>query len=112
MKSLYRSCLTVNAGLAVALIAGCGGSQSPIGAPGAMPANRSTTFNFFLDQRDNRLYVSSPFAGGLRGDLGSGGKRPNIVVVLDYPTGKRLLTLRQKPGWCPAGVAVSPYLPL
>lgn len=65
---------------------------------------------FILDRRENRIYVSSPFEGSLRADSGSGGKRPNTVMELDYPSGKRLFTLRE-PSWFPAGVAVSPSAP-
>jgi len=65
---------------------------------------------FVLDRRENRIYVSSPFVGSFRADSGSGGKRPNTVVELDYPSGKRLFTLRDS-GWFPTGVAVSPSAP-
>jgi hypothetical protein len=34
MKSLGLSCYALTMGVAVALLAGCGGSQPPIGAPG------------------------------------------------------------------------------
>ena len=37
MKSLEVSSYTLAMGAAAALLAGCGGSQPPIGAPGAMP---------------------------------------------------------------------------
>ncbi|MGA8325402.1 MAG: hypothetical protein WB757_04900 [Candidatus Cybelea sp.] len=35
-------CYAVSVGAAVALLAGCGGSQPPIGAPAVMPQNRAT----------------------------------------------------------------------
>jgi hypothetical protein len=37
MKSLDFSRIALCNGVAVALLAGCGGSQPPIGVPGAMP---------------------------------------------------------------------------
>ena len=37
MKCLRLDRYALSAGVAVALLAGCGGSQPPIGAPGAMP---------------------------------------------------------------------------
>ncbi|MGB6714988.1 MAG: hypothetical protein WBE30_15300 [Candidatus Cybelea sp.] len=39
MRTLARCALTV--GAAVALLAACGGSQPPIGAPGVMPQRRA-----------------------------------------------------------------------
>ena len=43
MKSLGLSRYALAIGAASALLAGCGGSQPPIGAPGAMPQSRATT---------------------------------------------------------------------
>jgi len=40
MKSLDFGRLTLSMGVAAALLGGCGGSQPPIGAPGAMPLGR------------------------------------------------------------------------
>jgi hypothetical protein len=37
MRSLEFGRYALNMGSAAALLAGCGGSQPPIGAPGAMP---------------------------------------------------------------------------
>jgi DNA-binding beta-propeller fold protein YncE len=69
-------------------------------------------FNFALDRREGRIYVSYPCrSGGLRPETSSGcGKRANTVVALDYATGKRLWTLRE-PLWTPMGVAVWPAAP-
>jgi hypothetical protein len=38
MKSLEFSRYALTVGVVAALLAGCGGSQPPIGAPGAMPS--------------------------------------------------------------------------
>ena len=43
MRTIVSSrCYAVSVGAAVALLAGCGGSQPPIGAPAVMPQNRAT----------------------------------------------------------------------
>ncbi|MFY9719063.1 MAG: hypothetical protein WAK16_05400 [Candidatus Cybelea sp.] len=41
MKSLSLGPTALNICVATALLAGCGGSQPPIGAPGAMPQSRA-----------------------------------------------------------------------
>jgi hypothetical protein len=66
---------------------------------------------FAFDRRGNTTYVSYPFETGssVRG-LGSGPKRPNTVVALDYASGQRLWAL-QVPKWLPVGGAVSPTPP-
>jgi hypothetical protein len=43
MKSLEFSRFALSVGAAAALLAGCGGSQPPIGAPGVMPQTSATT---------------------------------------------------------------------
>jgi hypothetical protein len=43
MKSLGFDRYTLRLVVAAALLAGCGGSQSPIGAPGAMPQSATQT---------------------------------------------------------------------
>jgi uncharacterized repeat protein (TIGR03803 family) len=49
MKSLDSGCYAVTIGVAAAMLAGCGGSQPPVGLPGRM-----------LDAKDNDLlYVSA-----------------------------------------------------
>jgi sugar lactone lactonase YvrE len=66
---------------------------------------------FAFDRGGNRIYVSYPFeiSSSVRG-LGSGPKRPNTMVALDYATGRRLWTLEVR-NWLPVGVAVSPTPP-
>lgn len=66
-----------------------------------------------FDNLENRLYVTSLYLPDLRGHLSlqhaglSGPKRPNTLVVIDYPSGKLLYTLRKLVyGWLPSGVAV------
>jgi hypothetical protein len=69
---------------AAALLAGCGGSQPPIGSPGAMPqspaiathADRSGSWMLPEARRDDLLYV----------DAGDGVG----TYVFSYPEGKRV----------------------
>lgn len=71
-----------------------------------------------FDEEENRLYLTFPFTPDLPGGAdvqptgGSGPKRPNTLVVLDYQSGTLLYTLR-KPiyGWVPSGVAAFPPEP-
>jgi hypothetical protein len=74
--SRYALCV----GIAVAMLAGCGGSQPPIGAPGAMPqsaiathANRGGSWMLPEAKSEDLLYASS---------LGA------YVYVLSFPQGK------------------------
>jgi hypothetical protein len=83
-----------------------------------IPTGQTNPFRFAFDQRENRLYVSAPYSPDLRERAfmrpatGSGPKRPNTVVELAYPSGRRLLTLRNVvPYWLPTGVAVFPPAP-
>jgi hypothetical protein len=79
--------------VAAALLAGCGGSQSPIGAPGAMPLSQTSAIathagrggSWMLPEAKGRdlLYVSS--------DLYASGK--SDVFVFSYPEGKLIGTL-------------------
>jgi hypothetical protein len=71
-----------------------------------------------FDKLENRLYVSSPYLPDLRGRPGlkragrSGPKRPNTLVVIDYPSGKLLYALKKLVyGWLPSGVAAYPPAP-
>jgi hypothetical protein len=41
MKSLEFGRCALSIGVVAAMLAGCGGSQPPIGAPGAMPQSRA-----------------------------------------------------------------------
>jgi hypothetical protein len=74
-------------GAAAALVAGCGGSQPPVGAPGAMPqsraiathANRSRSWMLPEAKSSSLLYVSTSDAG--------------TVAVFSYPKGKPVGTL-------------------
>lgn len=73
-------------------------------------------FAFTFDRHENKMYVSDPcFGSGGRvvpssSSACSGGGRPNTVVALDYPSGKRLWTLRAK-NLTPMGVAIRPNPP-
>ncbi|MGC2633098.1 MAG: hypothetical protein WA215_02685 [Candidatus Cybelea sp.] len=83
---------TVSSSVAVALLAGCGGSQSPIGAPGAMPqtsaiatyAGRGKSWILKRATAGDLLYVSS--------------KRRAEVDILSYPQGKSVGELPIYPG--------------
>jgi sugar lactone lactonase YvrE len=74
---------------------------------------QSTPYRFALNAREDRLYVSSPYLPDARVGPGhSGPQRPNTVVELDYPSGKRLHTIRRLvKGWLPTGIAVYPRAP-
>ncbi len=82
-----------------------------------IPTGQTFPYRFALDARESRLYVASPFLPDLRGDRwhahnGSGPKRPNTVVVLDYTSGRRLFTLRHLvTEWLPTGIATYPPAP-
>ncbi len=84
MKSLGLSRYALAIGAASALLAGCGGSQPPIGAPGAMPQSRATTTqarhgkSWMLPEakRENLIYTVS-----------------NPRAVLSYDTGKLVGTI-------------------
>lgn len=45
MKGMGLSCRAIIIGVAVALLAACGGTQPPIGTPGALPQSRAITKN-------------------------------------------------------------------
>jgi hypothetical protein len=64
MKSLdfgrYALCICV----AVAMLAGCGGSQTPVGAPGTMP--QASAISMFRGTSSSRhLYVADPGSGAI-----------------------------------------------
>jgi len=76
------------------------------------------SYRLAFDERENRLYVTFPYLPDVRRDpnerrdAGSGPKRANTLVVIDYASGKLLYTLRRiVPGWVPSGVAVFPAAP-
>ena len=99
MKSLDFSRYALSSCVAAAMLAGCGGSQPPIGAPGAMPqtsasaahAERGKSWASPNAKRSDLLYVS---------DMGT-----DDVSFLSYPAG----TLQGKItdfGAAPAGMCV------
>jgi hypothetical protein len=77
----FLSWYTLMLGAGAALLAGCGGSQTPIGVPGAVPqsqviathAERGGSWMLAEAKREDLLYVS----GGCQG-----------VCILSYPSGK------------------------
>jgi sugar lactone lactonase YvrE len=97
---------------------GPGGVIDVFTAKGKPPSRKIKTgqsrpFMFALDKRENEIYVTYPWVSGgaQESSTCSGcGKKPNTVVALDYPSGKRLWTLRE-PAWVPMGVTVSPSAP-
>ena len=84
MKSPAFSRYALNSCLAAGLLAGCGGSQPPIGTPGAIPqpsalathAERGTSRMLPEAKREALLYVSDPL--------------PHDVLVFSYPSGKQV----------------------
>jgi sugar lactone lactonase YvrE len=57
METLALVRFTLSAGMAAALLAGCGGSPPPIGAPGAMPQGH-------IQRAKSFLYVGNAFGSG------------------------------------------------
>jgi hypothetical protein len=80
MRSLDLSRHTLHISIAAAMLAGCGGSQPPIGAPGAMPQSRTVatraqhggSWMSPNTQAENLLYVTDA----------------SYVTVYSYPQGK------------------------
>jgi hypothetical protein len=92
MKSLNSGRYAVSISVAAAMLAGCSGSQPPIGAPGAMPqtsalaahADRGKSWILKRATAGDLLYVSS--------------KRRAEVDILSYPQGKSVGELPIYPG--------------
>lgn len=87
MQGMVLRCGVVIVGVTIALLAGCGGTQPPTGAPGAMPqsraivahADRSGSWMLPEAKDDDLLYVS---------DYSN-----RIVSVFSYPAGTLVGTL-------------------
>jgi hypothetical protein len=87
MKKQPFSRYTISCCLAAALLAACGGSQAPIGAPGAMPqppaiatrADRGKSWMLPEAKREDLLYIS---------DAGN-----DTVTAYSYPRGRLVGTL-------------------
>ena len=87
MKSLGFGRLALTSCVAAALLAGCGGSQSPIAAPGAMTQSRAITtqakragsWMIAAAKKDDLLYVSDDAR--------------SQVYVFSYPSGELVGTL-------------------
>jgi hypothetical protein len=84
MKSLGLSCYAVTIGAASALLAGCGGSQPPIGAPGTMPQSRAITTH--ADRSGSWMLPEAKRQDLLFGSQLSAG----IVSVFSYPAGRKV----------------------
>ena len=73
MRTLTQSRQALTISAAAVLLAGCGGSQPPIGAPGAMPQSHATATraargeSWMLPEAEseNLMYVSDPGLGGV-----------------------------------------------
>jgi len=86
MKTFDLSRYALGGCVAVAMLAGCGGSQQPIGAPGAMPqtsalathADRGKSWMLPEAKADDLLYISNVYT----------------VTVYSYPKGKHVGTLK------------------
>ena len=84
MKSIKLGRYALSSCVAAAMLAGCGGSQLPIGAPGAIPqsraiathAERGRSWMLPETQSQNLLYVSNDVA--------------NEVDVFSYPRGSKV----------------------
>jgi hypothetical protein len=61
MKSLVIGSYTLRISAAAAMLAGCGGSQPPIGAPGTMPQSALNAARLLLDH--NRYKILYGFKG-------------------------------------------------
>src|ERR1700734_3789453 len=92
MRSLDLNRFVLSVSLASAMLTGCGGSQPPIGAPGAMPqtsalathAARGKSWMLPEAKSQDLLYVVRNSA--------------NEVSVYTYPKGKSVGTLSDIPG--------------
>jgi len=82
MKSLEFSRFALSMGVAAALLAGCGGSQPPIGAPGAMLQSRAIATHA---ERGGSWML--PEASGMN-LLYSATGSPGVVDVFAFPKGK------------------------
>jgi hypothetical protein len=86
VRALRLSRFTLSSCVAAALLAGCGGSQPPIGAPGAVPqasaiathADRGKSWMLPEAKTDDLLYISNVYT----------------VTVYSYPKGKHVGTLK------------------
>ncbi len=102
MKSFGLGTYALSGGVSVALLAGCGGSQPPIGAPRTMPqtsaiathADRGTSWMLPEAKDEALLYADDP----ARED----------VFVFAYPKGTLLGTLTGFNAW-PNGLCIDAY---
>jgi hypothetical protein len=91
MRSLDFGRYALTSCVATAMLAGCGGSQPPIGAPGAMPqtaaittrAERGTSWMLPEAKTDDLLYASNQYGYG-----------PNGVFIFSYKRGKQHLSFQ------------------
>jgi len=83
MRTLAR--YTLSFGAAAALLAACGGSQPPIGAPGAMPQSRAIADHA---ARSGSWMLPEAMSGNLLYALMDQG-----ILVLTYPQGKKLFKI-------------------
>jgi hypothetical protein len=82
--------------VAAAMLAGCGGSQPPIGAPGAMPqtsatathADRGKSWMLPRAKRDDLLYVSDFFASDVQVFSYSKAELVGTLTGFDWPLGE------------------------
>jgi hypothetical protein len=86
MKNLGPSRFALDIAVAAAILAGCGGSQPPIGAPGASLQNVKTTHGTTRRAPSSSHTLVYSFENDL-GELGT---------LFDYPSGKIVARLGQK----------------
>ncbi len=96
MRGMGPSCCAIIVGVAIALLAGCGGSQPPTGAPGAMPQS-SVTARVVKPDRSWML------PGAKNEDLLYVGGNNGYVTVYSYPQGKQVGALKNPHFFLPAG---------
>ena len=81
MKSFGLGTYALSGGVAVALLAGCGGSQPPIGAPGAMP--QTSAIATHADRGKSWMLPEAKGEDLIYAVGGCGG-----TCILSYPGGK------------------------
>jgi uncharacterized repeat protein (TIGR03803 family) len=105
MKSFSLGQYALSSGVAVAMLAGCGGSQPPIGAPGAVPQTSSTyrvVYRFNRTQGGGNpegslinvggmLYGTTRFGGGGTCSISYARTGCGTVYRLDPQSGKKKL---------------------
>ena len=91
MRSLDFDRFALSMGVAAAMLAGCGGSQPPIGAPGAMASSRANTLTEPAGGHSNHPWMTPPSSG--QALLYVVNQTDQNVYVYTYPEGQLVGTL-------------------